>query len=573
MELIGSVLMTYTLARFNSIEDFNLAHRLLNKLRFWVPPSEEDVQRIMKPGKASSSSSSSSNSTMLSSKLARRTSKDKDKDKDKTNDGGGESKKAGEKLHMTAADRVEQLELKQALVQQGMLLRYRDWPLLDRIVIFSCLAVFMTGWQEMYRFAHPTVRLFKIGSLFTGIAAAVALGALLDLVWKRRASRTATTGAFHAAMAWMTGIVAVIAASTMLLLPKDGGGLMTMTFHLESVVQALGARCYSFCTDIVGLSPTSSFLAAAGEGSKQCPILGVTRLLLVVVAAVIAIAHVPSALTASFAFVHQYKLPGRARGNRLVRIAVFLEPLLCPLFCLTFVKPFGLGLLQDKLASYPSSSSPPSWLLSLGTETGWLHMQVWVLAFLIALRVVLVRWQLQTYLEYGSILALYQELHRTGPKAEDIDHLGLRIIFQHRFQKLPLVCLELVAPLIWLGICLFLLVSKCFLPPFLDGLAASVMDKDTAAAFLSPASNPLGGTIASILSKLRNAGGEGGGEGGVDWGVGRDIMHVVWGFEWLTASEWADAVGSFVWWSLSAWTGLYFVCIGWRMLNPQMGDR
>ena len=35
-------MMTYTLGRFNSIEDFNLAHRLLNKLRFWVPPSEED---------------------------------------------------------------------------------------------------------------------------------------------------------------------------------------------------------------------------------------------------------------------------------------------------------------------------------------------------------------------------------------------------------------------------------------------------------------------------------------------------------------------------------------------------
>lgn len=571
MELIGSVLMTYTLARFNSIEDFNLAHRFLNKLRFWVPPSEEDVQRIMKPGKASSSSSSSSNSTTLSSKLARRTSKDKDKDKDKTHGGGGESKKAGEKLHITAADRVEQLELKQALVQQGMLLRYRDWPQLDRIVIFSCLAVFMTGWQELYRFAHPTVRLFKIGSLFTGIAAAVALGALLDLVWKRRASRTATAGDFHTAMAWVTGIVAVIAASTMLLLPKDGGGWMTMTFHLDSVLQALGKQCYSFCTDIVGLSPASSFLAAAGEGSKQCATLGVTRLLLVVVAAVIAIAHVPSALTASFAFVHQYKLPGRARGNRLVRIAVFLEPLLCPLFCLTFVKPFGLGLLQDKLASYPSSSPPPSWLLSLGTETGWLHMQVWVLAFLIALRVVLVRWQLQTYLEYGSILALYQELHRTGPKAEDIDPLGLRLLFQHRFQKLPLVCLELVAPLIWLGICLFLLVSKCFLPPFLDWLAASVMDKDTAAAFLSPASNSLGGTIASILSKRRSEGGGEGGGVGMDWGVGRDIMHVVWGFEWLTASEWADAVGFFVWWSLSAWTGLYFVCIGWRMLNPQMG--
>ncbi|KAM3572424.1 hypothetical protein VYU27_005553 [Nannochloropsis oceanica] len=567
MELIGSVLMTYTLARFNSIEDFNLAHRLLNKLRFWVPPSEEDVQRIMKPGKTSSSSSTSSKSTTLSSKFARRSNKDKDKDK---NGCGSAGKKAGEKLHMTAADRVEQLELKQALVQQGMLLRYRDWPLLDRIIIFSCLAVFMTGWQELYRFAHPNVRLFKIGSLFTGIAAAVALGTLVDLVWKRRASRTATTGDFHTAVAWMTGIVAVIASSTMLLLPKDGGGLMTMTFHLDSVIQALGTQCYSFCVDIVGISPTSSFLIAAGEGDKQCPTQGLTRLLLVVVAAVIAIAHVPSALTVSFAFVHQYKLPGRARGSRLVRIAVYLEPLLCPLYCLTFVKPLGLGLLQDKLASCPSASPPPSWLLSLGTEIGWLHMQVWMLTFLMVLRLVLLRWQLQTYLEYGSVLALYQELHRAGPKPEDIDALGVRLLFQHRFQKLPLICLELVAPLVWLGICLFLLVSKCFLPSFLDGLAASVMNQDAAAAFRSPTSKPLGGSIVSILDKLRSEKGE---EKYIDWALGRDIMHVLWGFEWWSASEWADAVGFLAWWSVSAWTGLYLVCIAWRMLNPQMGDR
>lgn len=47
------------------------------------------------------------------------------------------------------------------------------------------------------------------------------------------------------------------------------------------------------------------------------------------------------------------------------------------------------------------------------------------------MRLALVRWQLQTYLEYGGVLALYEELAQRS-KPEDIDSLAIRILFQVR---------------------------------------------------------------------------------------------------------------------------------------------
>ncbi len=289
MEVVGSFLMTFLLVKFNNISEFNLAHRLLNGLRLWVPPSEEDVNRLKKVGSGKAAAKASG------------------KAKQRAGKGGGgneasgsASKGAEHKLHELAAERVEQLELKQALVQQGMLLPYRDFPPLDRIVLFFCLAVFMSGWQELYRLAHPTVRLFKLGSMFVGIAAAVALGALLDLVWKRRVSRTATTLDFSSALAWLVGILSVVFVSAALLAPKDS----VLTFHLDSVVQTLASQCYTFAVDVVGVPPSTPFLVSGAE-AKQCPIINPLRLLLIVVATIVAVAHVPSALTASFAVVNR----------------------------------------------------------------------------------------------------------------------------------------------------------------------------------------------------------------------------------------------------------------------------
>lgn len=54
-----------------------------------------------------------------------------------------------------------------------------------------------------------------------------------------------------------------------------------------------------------------------------------------------------------------------------------------------------------------------------------------LLALLILGRLALLRWQLQTYLEYGGVLALYAELARCG-KPEEIDNLGIRMLFQVR---------------------------------------------------------------------------------------------------------------------------------------------
>lgn len=539
--------MIYLVVKFNSIDDFNLAHRVFNRLRFWIPPSEEDIKRVLQAPPAGSANN----------KAMRRKNANSDN-------------KKNEKVNMTAADRVERLELKQALLQQGMLLRYRDWPALDQIVMFFLLAIFMTWWQEVYHFSHPSARLFKIGSLFTGIAAMVSLKALLDLVWKYGSSRTATTIDFRNVVTWLTGIVGAITASSMLLVAKEGGGLMTMTFHLDGVMRVLGKRCFSFCTETIGLSPTSSILKVTnseGGEAEQFVSLGPTRAFLVGVATTIAVALVPSALTASFAFVHREKLPGRARGNALVRTSVVGEPVLTSLCCLTFFKPLGLGPVQRALAT--TTAPLPAWILRVGTSYGWLQLQAWMLGLVITLRLVLLRWQLQTYLEYGGILSLYQELHRAGPKPEDVDGLGLRLLFQQRLQRVPRVCLEIIAPLIWLCILLFLLVSKCFLPPFLNIMAEMCMTEEALQAYLSPRGKPLPDSIIAVLQNLR---GKGGKEGALDWRAGGDVVHALWDFQWLSESEWGDLLGFFICWTLGAWTVLYFTCIAYRSMHVQMSD-
>ena len=153
----------------------------------------------------------------------------------------------------------------------------------------------------------------------------------------------------------------------------------------------------------------------------------------------------------------------------------------------------GLNLVQTHLSSS-----------SFATENGWLQLQATLLALLLLLRLLLVRWQLQTYLEYATILSLYQELYKMG---SEIDVLGIRFLFQLRFQRLPLVALELLVPLIWLGILLFLLLSKVFLPPFLDSLAESLMHADSAEAFVRQTTNPLGSqSIHAVLLALKNEG-------------------------------------------------------------------
>jgi len=43
-----------------------------------------------------------------------------------------------------------------------------------------------------------------------------------------------------------------------------------------------------------------------------------------------------------------------------------------------------------------------------------------------------VRWQLQTYLEYGAVLALYDSLAQAD-KPEAIDNMGVRAIFSVSF--------------------------------------------------------------------------------------------------------------------------------------------
>jgi hypothetical protein len=46
MELVGALLLVFLICRFNSIEDVNFTSRLFTKLRIWVPPQDEDVERI-----------------------------------------------------------------------------------------------------------------------------------------------------------------------------------------------------------------------------------------------------------------------------------------------------------------------------------------------------------------------------------------------------------------------------------------------------------------------------------------------------------------------------------------------
>jgi hypothetical protein len=46
-------------------------------------------------------------------------------------------------------------------------------------------------------------------------------------------------------------------------------------------------------------------------------------------------------------------------------------------------------------------------------------------------RVALVRWQLQTFLEYGAVLALYEELAQRN-KPDEIDTLAVRMLFHVR---------------------------------------------------------------------------------------------------------------------------------------------
>ncbi len=46
MELVGALLLVFLICRFNSIDDVNLTSRLFSKLRIWVPPQDDDVERI-----------------------------------------------------------------------------------------------------------------------------------------------------------------------------------------------------------------------------------------------------------------------------------------------------------------------------------------------------------------------------------------------------------------------------------------------------------------------------------------------------------------------------------------------
>lgn len=325
-----------------------------------------------------------------------------------------------------------------------MLTRLPDFGTLDRIVLLLVLAWFMTLWQEVYRLANPNRWLFRVGSTFLVLAALTTLAALLSLTWRRflRArSLTATTVDFASSLIWTTGILSLVVASVTLLLPAG-----YTTFHLDGdFVQESARRCFTFCHDIVGFNPASTAAPSA------CPTALATRLLLAATAALVAVAHVPAAWLASFAFVHRPRLPPRAQGNALQRLSLVMDPALSCLLCLSFLRPVSLGLLERAgvdvtaeqwlcmqvregtnkqtsafLPSFihsfePSRSHPP---LGGGKQGG-------LLSLLIVGRLSLVRWQLQTYLEYGGVLALYEELAKCA-KPEEIDTLGIRMLFQVR---------------------------------------------------------------------------------------------------------------------------------------------
>lgn len=240
---------------------------------------------------------------------------------------------------------------------QGMLTRLPDFGTLDRIVLLVVLAWFMTLWQELYRLAHPGARLFRIGATFTGLAAFLTLAALLGIVHRRflRArALDATTADFASSLIWTTAILSLITASLALLLPQGYA-----TFHLESqLVQHTARTCYTWCHDLLGTS------LGLDPATHTCPTALAARVLLVLTAALVAVAHVPSAWLASFAFVHRPRLPPRARGDAVQRVAVFLDPALSCLLCLTYVRPLSLGLLER---------------LGFGvTALQWLYLQVGV---------------------------------------------------------------------------------------------------------------------------------------------------------------------------------------------------
>jgi hypothetical protein len=240
-----------------------------------------------------------------------------------------------------------------------MLTRLPDFGTLDRIVLLVVLAWFMTFWQEIYRLAHPQAWLFRIGATFTLLAALTTLAALLSLVWRRflRArSLVATTADFASSLIWTTGIVSLVLASVVLLLPPG-----YTTFHLDSaVVQETARRCFSFCHDLVG-TQNATLLGKSG-GENACPTALLTRVAIALTAALVAVAHVPSAWLASFAFVHRPRLPPRAQGNALQRLAVVMDPALSCLLCISYLRPFSLGLLER---------------VGVGvTAEQWLYMQV-----------------------------------------------------------------------------------------------------------------------------------------------------------------------------------------------------
>lgn len=238
---------------------------------------------------------------------------------------------------------------------QGMLNRLPDFGTLDRIVLLVLLAWFLTLWQEAYRVAHPDARLFRIGATFTGLAATLTFAALLRIVHRRflhARALDATTADFASFLIWTAAILSLVLASLALVMPPGYA-----TFHLESaVVQQTARRCYTWCHDLLGST------RGLDATTQTCPTAPLARIALVLTAALVAVAHVPAAWLASFAFVHRPRLPPKARGNALQRLAVFADPALACLLCLTYVRPLSLGLLERV-------GLPVSPLL-------WLHLQV-----------------------------------------------------------------------------------------------------------------------------------------------------------------------------------------------------
>lgn len=235
-----------------------------------------------------------------------------------------------------------------------MLTRLPFFGTLDRIVLLLVLAWFMTLWQELYRLAHPHAWLFRIGATFLSLASLTTLAALLSLTWRRflAARKLAeTTADFASTLVYSTGILSVVVSSITLLLPQG-----YTTFALDTdVVQASSARCSSFLHDLVGFTSLPRHL---------CPYTPpATRLLLVLTAALVAVAHVPCAWLASFAFVHRPRLPPRARGNLLQRLALLCDPALACVLCLSYLRPVSQGLLARVLGV-------------VVTDEQWLFMQV-----------------------------------------------------------------------------------------------------------------------------------------------------------------------------------------------------